>query len=192
MEANRRNTVDLVRLPSPPSGASLLGGFRGYTEPPCAGLPSRGSWLCPCQPRCSPWSSPSQVSTHHLHSSSEDEDAEGAFPNELSLQQVGFLPGYPRAVAVTELSIGEPAAAWPRGLDQKTLCDHWAELSLRAAQENCLGFAASRCPPAGRQWRRLSPCLHPGGPGMVHIIALYLLHSHPRSTGGRMGLSAPR
>ncbi|XP_034983080.2 serine/threonine-protein phosphatase 6 regulatory subunit 2 isoform X1 [Zootoca vivipara] len=27
------------------------------------------------------------VSTHHLHSSSEDEDAEGAFPNELSLQQ---------------------------------------------------------------------------------------------------------
>ncbi|XP_021114379.1 serine/threonine-protein phosphatase 6 regulatory subunit 2 isoform X4 [Heterocephalus glaber] len=27
------------------------------------------------------------VSTHHLHSSSEDEDIEGAFPNELSLQQ---------------------------------------------------------------------------------------------------------
>lgn len=29
-----------------------------------------------------------QVSTHHLHSSSEDEDIESAFPNELSLQQV--------------------------------------------------------------------------------------------------------
>ncbi|XP_064224339.1 serine/threonine-protein phosphatase 6 regulatory subunit 2 isoform X2 [Aotus nancymaae] len=28
------------------------------------------------------------VSTHHLHSSSEDEDIEGAFPNELSLQQI--------------------------------------------------------------------------------------------------------
>uniref|UniRef100_A0A8C3KJ22 Protein phosphatase 6 regulatory subunit 2 n=1 Tax=Calidris pygmaea TaxID=425635 RepID=A0A8C3KJ22_9CHAR len=28
-----------------------------------------------------------QVSTHHLHSSSEDEDIESAFPNELSLQQ---------------------------------------------------------------------------------------------------------
>ena len=31
----------------------------------------------------------SQVSTHNLHSSSEDDDAEGPFPNELSLQQVG-------------------------------------------------------------------------------------------------------
>uniref|UniRef100_A0A2K6KM64 Protein phosphatase 6 regulatory subunit 2 n=1 Tax=Rhinopithecus bieti TaxID=61621 RepID=A0A2K6KM64_RHIBE len=30
---------------------------------------------------------PVAVSTHHLHSSSEDEDIEGAFPNELSLQQ---------------------------------------------------------------------------------------------------------
>lgn len=29
-----------------------------------------------------------QVSTHHLHPSSEDEDMEGVFPNELSLQQV--------------------------------------------------------------------------------------------------------
>ncbi|KAF4805393.1 hypothetical protein TURU_001108 [Turdus rufiventris] len=27
------------------------------------------------------------VSTHHLHSSSEDEDIESAFPNELTLQQ---------------------------------------------------------------------------------------------------------
>ena len=31
-----------------------------------------------------------QVSTHHLHSSSEDEDIESAFPNELSLQQVSW------------------------------------------------------------------------------------------------------
>lgn len=37
-----------------------------------------------------------QVSTHHLHSSSEDEDMESAFPNELSLQQVSAMPG-PRA-----------------------------------------------------------------------------------------------
>lgn len=36
-----------------------------------------------------------QVSTHHLHPSSEDEDMEGVFPNELSLQQVGVARPFP-------------------------------------------------------------------------------------------------
>lgn len=36
------------------------------------------------------WFVLSQVSTHHLHSSSEDEDIESAFPNELTLQQVSW------------------------------------------------------------------------------------------------------
>lgn len=43
---------------------------------------------------CFPWFPDcfvlSQVSTHHLHSSSEDEDIESAFPNELTLQQVSW------------------------------------------------------------------------------------------------------
>ena len=30
-----------------------------------------------------------QVSTHNMHSSSEDDDRESPFPNDLSLQQVG-------------------------------------------------------------------------------------------------------
>lgn len=30
-----------------------------------------------------------QVSTHNMHSSSEDDDMESPFPNDLSLQQVG-------------------------------------------------------------------------------------------------------
>lgn len=37
-----------------------------------------------------------QVSTHHLHPSSEDEDMEGVFPNELSLQQVRVAALPPR------------------------------------------------------------------------------------------------
>ncbi|OXB70202.1 UNVERIFIED_CONTAM: hypothetical protein H355_008863, partial [Colinus virginianus] len=36
------------------------------------------------------------VSTHHLHSSSEDEDIESAFPNELSLQQIPSPPTWGR------------------------------------------------------------------------------------------------
>ena len=41
-----------------------------------------------------------QVSTHHLHPSSEDEDMEGVFPNELSLQQVGVAGPLPTILAV--------------------------------------------------------------------------------------------
>lgn len=33
----------------------------------------------------------SQVSTHNMHSSSEDDDMESPFPNDLSLQQVGHM-----------------------------------------------------------------------------------------------------
>lgn len=36
-----------------------------------------------------------RVSTHHLHPSSDDEDMEGAFPNELSLQQVRVASSAP-------------------------------------------------------------------------------------------------
>lgn len=32
-----------------------------------------------------------QVSTHNMHSSSEDDDMESPFPNDLSLQQVGNM-----------------------------------------------------------------------------------------------------
>lgn len=40
------------------------------------------------KPLISPWLCVLQVSTHHMHSSSEDDDMEGPFPNDLSLQQV--------------------------------------------------------------------------------------------------------
>lgn len=72
-ETNRRNAVDLVsrcgvapEAPPVVSAPAWPGQVRG-SRPPALLL---------------------QVSTHHLHPSSEDEDMEGVFPNELSLQQV--------------------------------------------------------------------------------------------------------
>lgn len=98
-ETNRKNTVDLVRLILPSIGVL-----------PCA-HPSGPRPYSPIPPRpgphpylptpCPPWSSllpahPSQVSTHHLHSSSDDEDdrlKEFSFPEEAVLQQVGCGAG---------------------------------------------------------------------------------------------------
>lgn len=46
-----------------------------------------------------------QVTAHHLHSSSEDEEAKAAFPNEVSLQQV--------ALSGTACSLGQlPLFSW--------------------------------------------------------------------------------
>lgn len=50
-----------------------------------------------------------QVSTHHLHSSSEDEDIESAFPNELSLQQVGWQRA-PHCSGISDSSKVPPGA----------------------------------------------------------------------------------
>lgn len=48
-------------------------------------------WSFSAFPWFSDWFVLSQVNTHHhLHSSSEDEDIESAFPNELTLQQVSW------------------------------------------------------------------------------------------------------
>lgn len=83
-EANRRNAVDLV---SRPGLRAERCGPRGPAWPGLTGLPVQraGGGEAPAY-ACPPW--PLQVSTHHLHPSSEDEDMEGVFPNELSLQQV--------------------------------------------------------------------------------------------------------
>lgn len=83
-EANRRNAVDLVSRPGLRAEHCRP---RGPAWPGLTGLPVRraGGGEAPAYVR-PPW--PLQVSTHHLHPSSEDEDMEGVFPNELSLQQV--------------------------------------------------------------------------------------------------------
>lgn len=48
-----------------------------------------------------------QVSTHNMHSSSEDDDMEGPFPNDLSLQQVAEAWMWPpplwRVIVIKEL-----------------------------------------------------------------------------------------
>lgn len=65
-----------------------------------------------------------QVSTHHLHPSSDDEDMEGAFPNELSLQQVRVASSAPTRpfpalwAALSPLGVLRPGrhhAAWELG-----------------------------------------------------------------------------
>lgn len=53
-------------------------------------LVERKYWSFSSFPWFPDWSVLPQVSTHHLHSSSEDEDIESAFPNELTLQQVSW------------------------------------------------------------------------------------------------------
>nr|XP_033813890.1 serine/threonine-protein phosphatase 6 regulatory subunit 2 isoform X4 [Geotrypetes seraphini] len=50
------------------------------------------------------------VSTHHLHSSSEDEDIDGAFPNELSLQQVILVNHLDFNMAFSEYQIQQMTA----------------------------------------------------------------------------------
>uniref|UniRef100_A0A673YCE2 Protein phosphatase 6, regulatory subunit 2a n=1 Tax=Salmo trutta TaxID=8032 RepID=A0A673YCE2_SALTR len=82
-ETNRRNTVELVSTIQSPSASPThkykLFFLLNHTSIPfytfCNFLT-----LILCV---------SQVSTHNLHSSSEDDDMESPFPNDLSLQQVG-------------------------------------------------------------------------------------------------------
>lgn len=84
-ETNRRNTVELVstiQSPSLSTHTQMLFPLLNHASIPfytfCHFLT-----LILCL------SCVSQVSTHNLHSSSEDDDMESPFPNDLSLQQVG-------------------------------------------------------------------------------------------------------
>lgn len=65
----------------------------------------------------------SQVSTHNLHSSSEDDDMESPFPNDLSLQQVGS-----HSTTATHLSAHEERSLFhvsPPRLSQTIRSSRW-------------------------------------------------------------------
>lgn len=119
-ETNRRNAVDLVRPAPAPPVARSPGCWGPWPHPSCQEAhcgQAPGTGLTPPTPVLL------QVSTHHLHPSSEDEDMEGAFPNELSLQQVCMAGGAPlAALGPLGLPRGSSAHRTPCGTRPPPTC----------------------------------------------------------------------